>query len=99
MEDRIIEKLYTGKELMPIECEMCADGEVGSCVDETEGHEGRWVRYMKTIFKIGADLWAVEWGRGLTEMQENEYYWQPYRVKEVRKQVTITTVEYEKVTE
>ena len=48
---------------------------------------------METIFKIGNDLWAVPWHRGLTECQEDEFWDQPYRV--VKKTRTITETYYE----
>jgi len=68
-------------------------------VFEEEGKDGRWSKTMKTVFKVGDDLYALEWERGLTEMQENQYFKQPYKVKLVKKEVTVTTTEIVKLEE
>ena len=61
-------------------------------VDEVEGEDHRWDREMQTIFKIDDKLFAIDWRKGLTECQENEYWDQPYEVKVVEK--TIVVKEY-----
>lgn len=50
-------------------------------IDEQDGNSGRWTRHKTTIFKVNNDLWCIEWEEGLTELQEHEFYKQPYRVK------------------
>ena len=93
----IIEKLYAGKSLDEYErkCLAYGDGDLGEYewVDEVGYDSGRWSQSMETIFKVGDDLWAVPWQRGLTEYQENEFYDQPYRV--VKKTRVITETYYE----
>ena len=60
-------------------------------IDNLEGEESRWHRGMQTIFSINGELWAIDWGRGLTEYQENDFYGsQPYRVEKRERQITIT---------
>ena len=61
------------------------------CVKYGENH--RWNRPATTIFKVEDRLFALDWWQGLTEMQENEFYDQPYEVKEVKKMVEITKYE------
>ena len=99
----IIEKLYAGEELSTGELRYLATGfsldyvEPGDYihVDEFDGDIGRWTQDVQTIIKVGEDLWAINWERGLTEMQENLFYEQPYRV--VRKEIQITKFYYEKI--
>ena len=50
-------------------------------IDEQDGSSGRWTRHKTTIFKVNNDLWGIHWKEGLTELQEHEFYDQPYRVK------------------
>lgn len=64
-------------------------------IDNINGDIGRWTQDVQTIIKVGEDLWAIDWERGLTAIQENLFYEQPYRV--VRKEMQITKVYYEKI--
>ena len=43
-------------------------------IDEEELSEGRWHMIMLTIVEFKGKLFGIEWGRGLTEYQENEFY-------------------------
>lgn len=46
---------------------------------------------MRTVFSIDGEFWAVNWGSGLTEYQEDEFWdSQPYRVKKQEKNITAT---------
>ena len=62
-------------------------------VETIPGEDHRWHREMTTILKCGNEYWAVLWMEGLTEMQENDFWDQPYRVKPVKRKVVVT--EYE----
>lgn len=42
-------------------------------VEVIEGDTGRWMRMMTSIVEHEGRFFAVEWQRGLTEMQENEF--------------------------
>lgn len=64
-------------------------------VDTQYGENHRWNRPATTIFKVEDRLFALDWWQGLTEMQENEFYDQPYEVKEVKKMIEVT--EYKKI--
>lgn len=45
-------------------------------------NSGRWVEYVTTVFELSnGDLYALDWERGLTEMQESEFFEQPYKVR------------------
>lgn len=64
-------------------------------VDTQYGENHRWNRPATTIFRVEDRLFALDWWQGLTEMQENEFYDQPYEVKAVKKMIEVT--EYKKV--
>lgn len=66
-------------------------------IEEQEGDEGRWERHMTSIIKLGERCFAVDWSRGLTEMQENSFYYQPYEVKKNVYEKTITVTEWNKI--
>lgn len=93
--DEIVAKLRSGEKLNEHELRYLTYN--GIKVDEIEGDEGRWSKGVSSIIQIGDDLWCIEWERGLTECQEDEFYTQPYRVNRVEKVVTQTVVTYERV--
>ena len=68
-------------------------------VEEIEGDDHRWQREIRTIIDVDGQLYAIDWMRGLTECQENEFYDQPYKVKKVEKVITKTVVTYKKMWE
>lgn len=59
-------------------------------VDEISGDDLRWVKPMTSIIKIRDKYFAIDWFKGLTEMQGDEFYDQPYEVKRVDKMVPVT---------
>lgn len=87
-------KIINSEKLNEHELEMCAWGEVGEYITEEEGDSSRWTKYMSTIFKIGDQMYCIDWEQGLTEYQENEYLKQPYKVRREEKTVTTTVIEY-----
>jgi len=64
--------------------------ECGKEVDRKEEDDGRWTKHVCTIKKVNNRYFAVPWEKGLTEMQENEFYEQPYEVEPHEKQIVIT---------
>lgn len=58
-------------------------------VKEIEGSDHRWQREMTTVFEVGGRLFALDWMKGLTEMQDNDFWEQPYEVREVTKMVEV----------
>jgi len=98
----IREKLLKGEKLTEEELISLSFGYESDTknVAEMEGNDHRWYREVTTVFYFKgypSELWAIEWGKGLTEMQENQVFDNPYRVKEVRKTVTTEVVTYEKI--
>lgn len=58
-------------------------------VESEEGEEYRWTRAITTIVKLKDKHFAIQWNRGLTENQENEYSKQPYEVTEKEKVIAV----------
>lgn len=88
--NKIISKVKERKELTEKEIEYLVD--YGKFVDEIEGNDHRWQKEVQTIIDIDGELYAIDWMRGLTECQENEYDEQPYKVKRMEKK--IVKIEY-----
>lgn len=84
-----LNKILNGEELSESELiDLVWDNDL--VVDNVEGDCGSWTQSMQTIVKLDDRYFAVDWERGLTEMQENEFYNQPYEVKKVDKMVKVT---------
>lgn len=94
--DEIIKKLKDGEKLSETEIKHLVWDSDGF-IEEIEGDDHRWQKEMKTIIDVDGQLYAIDWMRGLTECQENEYFYQPYKVKKVEKVITKTVVSYEKI--
>lgn len=93
--NEIVAKLKKGEKLNEREINTLVWDSV--MVDEIEGDSGRWTQHIGTIIEIDGELWRIDWERGLTELQEDEFWDQPYRVKKIEKAVTRIEVSYEKV--
>ena len=66
---------------------------------EEEFEEHRWTKDVSTVVKVGECFVRIDWQRGLTESQENEYYEQPYFVKQHKYTKTIEVEEWEAIDE
>lgn len=66
-------------------------------IDREEGDCGRWTRHIHSIISINDRTFCIEWEQGLTEMQENEFYNQPYEVEKVTYEKTITVTEWKPI--
>ena len=54
--------------------------------EETEyGDDHRWTREAFTIVKLCDRYFGIDWMKALTEMQEDEFYEQPYEVKQIER--------------
>ena len=63
-------------------------------IEDDEGDEGRWVRHMTSIVEMCGRFFELNWSRGLTEYQENEFYDQPFEVVKSTYEKTITVTEW-----
>lgn len=92
--ETIIKKLKNNEELSENEIkELVWEGRF---VDEVEGDDHRWQKEIQTIVDIDGQLYAIDWMRGLTECQENEFLEQPYKVERVEEVVTTIKVTYKR---
>lgn len=57
-------------------------------VEREEGDSGRWSQGIRSYIQIKDRYFVLDWDRGLTENQPNEFYNQPYEViKEVTEKI------------
>lgn len=93
--DGLVAKIDAGERLTRGEiADMVFDD--GLRYDEERGHAGRWTQAMATYLRMrDGRFFCIEWEKGLTEYQENEYPCQPYEVvpHDVEKVVTERTWE------
>ena len=92
----ITSKLRHNMPLTREERVMCAYGEIGIFVDEVKHGPRRWTETTTTIFKLDDKLWGIDWECALTELQENEFYTDPYEVEVKEKVITETRKIYVK---
>lgn len=59
-------------------------------VEEIEHGHRRWTESMTTIVQVADRFFKIDWERGLTEYQENEYWDQPVEVTPHEYEKTIT---------
>lgn len=87
--EKLLNKNFTEEELEELSwCDIEADVEM---VTQEEGDQHRWTQDVSTIFKFEDKFYCLDWDRGLTECQENSFYYQPYQVEKEVKTVEITT--------
>jgi hypothetical protein len=58
------------------------------------GDDGRWSRGVASIINLCGRYFMLYWQKGLTEMQEDSFYDQPYEVEKVEYEKTITVKEW-----
>ena len=67
-------------------------------IEEMYGADHRWHKEVTSIVRLGNRYFAVEWYQGLTELQDNEFFDQPYEVEFKEYEKTITIKEWVKKT-
>ena len=90
--DELEQKVYNGEQLTEEELSDLAWHEN---IETIYGESGRWQQSVSLIFKIGDKFFELDFERGLTEYQSNNYGQQPYEVFMHSKQVTETKVWYD----
>lgn len=89
----MINKITNGEKLSKNELRDLVEFEI----DRIEGDDRRWSRTITSICELDGRYFKLVWEHGLTEMQENEYYNQPYEVKKHTYEKTITVTEWIKI--
>ena len=82
-------KLYNDELYDLLEFELCNYREYGD--------NNRWDRCVSSICELDNRYFKLNWFEGLTEMQENSFYEQPYEVEKVEYEKTITVTEWKAV--
>lgn len=59
-------------------------------IDTQEGDDGRLVRGMYTVVELCGRHFGINWFKGLTEYQDNEFGSQPEEVEKHEKVITVT---------
>lgn len=93
-EELMVKKIDNGEDL--------TEKELRSLVYEytvftEEGDDHRWVRDVTTIVELCGRNFEIDWYKGLTEMQEDEFYDQPFEVEKIEYEKTITVTEWVKI--
>lgn len=91
----IVNKIDSGEKLTEKEIETVVF-ETNE-IEHNEGESLRWTRSIKTIVEMCGRYFCVNWDKGLTECQENDFYHQPYEVKKCTYEKTITVTEWSKI--
>lgn len=65
-------------------------------IERNDGENRRWTRSVESIIELCGRYFAVIWEEGLTEYQDNEFYYQPYEVEKKTYEKTITVTEWVK---
>ena len=58
------------------------------------GDDGRWSRGVASVIELCGRHFMLYWQKGLTEMQEDSFYDQPYEVEKVQYEKTIIVKEW-----
>lgn len=89
-EEIMCDKILKGEELTERELSLITNYEVS----REEGENRRWSRTIHSVVKLNEHYFMVVWEQGLTEMQENEFYDQPYEVEKHTYEKTLTVTEW-----
>lgn len=66
-------------------------------IESIKGENNRWTRDVDTVVELCGRFFMIPWQEGLTEYQEDEFYIQPYEVKQVKYQKVIDVVEWKAI--
>lgn len=92
-EDKLKNKTFSEEELRDF-CWQNLDEKINENLKHIERIEdsdlNRWTRNVSDILKYKDKYYRIDWQEGLTEYQEDYYGEQPYEVKKIEKQITVT---------
>lgn len=87
----MLEKIKAGEKLSEYEIRELV---YGYSEHDDEGENRRWSQSVSSYIELEGEGFAIEWERGLTEMQEDEFYNQPEPAKLEKRVVEITQIVY-----
>jgi len=88
----LVKKIDAGEELTEQEMKFLIWG--CNRVDEQRGSPRRWLQTVETVVEIDGRYFKIPWDRGLTELQEDEFWWQPFEVEKREYEKTVKVVEW-----
>lgn len=86
----IIRKLENKEEFSESELSKLVDFEI----EREYGDECRWTVAVSSIIRLNDKFYCLDWDKGKTENQENEFYYQPYEVEKKEYDKVIHVVEW-----
>lgn len=93
LKKELLKKIDAGEKLTESELKILAQE---FDIERIEGDDHRWQREIRSICKLGDRLFAVDWMSGLTEMQEDNFWEQPFEVEKVTYTKTVEVTEYKR---
>lgn len=88
-EEEMIKVLDSKKELTERQLRDILEYEI----EQETGENRRWSRSNNSICKVADRYFSLTWEEGLTEMQDNEFYSQPFEVKLIEEEKMIKVVQ------
>lgn len=88
----LVKNIDDGIELSNEELEFLIWG--SNRVDEKRYEPRRWLQRVETVIEIDGRFFMIPWDRSLTELQENEFLWQPVEVEKHEYEKTVKVVEW-----
>jgi len=94
-EDKLYNKDFTEQELFDLkwfDLDMEEDiyNDLKSITEEVDSDFDRWTAPASFIFSYKGEYFRLDYDKGLTELQEDYFNYQPVKVKKVEKTITIT---------
>ena len=91
-EEDIVKKIDAGEELSEKELKFL----IWDCnrVDEQIGAPRRWMQSVESVVEINGRFFMIPWDRGLTELQEDEFWYQPFEVTKHEYEKTVKVIEW-----
>lgn len=83
-EELMVQKIDQGEKLTETELERLVWNYE---IEKSYGDDHRWTKEVFSIICLLDRYFEIDWQKGLTEMQDNEFYEQPYEVKQIEKVV------------
>lgn len=91
--ERLLEKIDSGEKLSERELRNLI-WNYEDIKEREYGENRRWTRGVESIICLCGRYFSIYWEEGLTEYQENEYFYQPEEVEKHEYDKTIHVVEW-----
>lgn len=89
IEKELYEKIISGTELTEAERKEFL-WDFGEEVEDKDIDVGDWITLVCSVRKFNDKYFAMNWARGNTECQENEFYYDPKEVFPMERAIVVT---------